>query len=223
MEPAFWRERWQRAEIGFHQQEFNPHLQQFWSQLELQPGQRVFVPLCGKSRDLLWLAGEGHPMTGVELSPLAVEAFFVENGLHPHRWREGVFEVWEADDIQILCGDFFALEPSHLASVAGVYDRAALIALPSALRERYVHHLCAILPTNARTLLVTLDYDPAAMTGPPFAVNADEVQALYAPTLNVALLHTRDALAVEARWRERGLAWARENVYRLTPQHTGSS
>ena len=91
MEPSFWHERWERSEIGFHQQDINVHLQQFWTQLDLRPGQRVFAPLCGKSRDLLWLAGEGHPVTGVEISQLAVEAFFTENGLKPRRWREGAF------------------------------------------------------------------------------------------------------------------------------------
>ena len=81
MEPGFWHERWERAEIGFHKQEINVHLQQFWNCLELPAGERVFVPLCGKSLDLLWLAGEDHPVTGVELSPIAVDAFFQENEL----------------------------------------------------------------------------------------------------------------------------------------------
>ena len=124
MEPGFWHERWERAEIGFHKQDINVHLQQFWHRLELRAGQRVFVPLCGKSLDLLWLAGEGHPVTGVELSPVAVEAFFHENELQPRRWREGAFEVWETDEIRILLGDFFALERRHVADCAGVYDRA---------------------------------------------------------------------------------------------------
>lgn len=134
MEPSFWHERWERSEIGFHQQDINVHLQQFWTQLDLRPGQRVFAPLCGKSRDLLWLAGEGHPVTGVEISQLAVEAFFTENGLKPRRWREGAFEIWEVDEIRILLGDFFDLEPQHLADAAGIYDRASLIALPPPMR-----------------------------------------------------------------------------------------
>lgn len=222
MEPDFWHERWERAEIGFHQQEINAHLRQFWKSLDLQSGQRIFAPLCGKSRDLLWLAGEGHPVTGVELSPIATEAFFVENGLRPRRWREGAFEVWEADEIRILCGDFFALEPHHVADIAGVYDRAALIALPPALRARYVSHLGTILPTGAPVLLVAMEYDPSVMPGPPFTVSEDEVRTLYAPTHEVDLLWTRDALSEESRWRDRGLTWLLERVYRLTHRPMGS-
>ncbi|MFO1372075.1 MAG: thiopurine S-methyltransferase [Candidatus Competibacteraceae bacterium] len=220
MEPSFWHRRWQRAEIGFHQQEINAQLQRFWSRLELQPGQRVFVPLCGKSRDLLWLAGEGYPVTGVEISPIAVPAFFDENELQPRRWQEGAFEIWEADEIRILLGDFFALEPHHLIDVAGVYDRASLFALPPALRERYVRKLEALLPAGMRTLLVTLEYEQAVMAGPPFAVNEAEVRALYEPTHEVELLHTRDALGEESRWRERGLTWLLERVYRLAQRRS---
>ena len=216
MEPKFWHERWERAEIGFHQQEINLHLQRFWNQLELRPGQRVFVPLCGKSRDLLWLAGEGYPITGVEISPVAVEAFFQENGLQPRRWREGSFEVWEQDEIRILLGDFFALEPLHLADVTGVYDRASLIALPPVMRERYVRKLETILPARAGTLLVTLEYDQTLLGGPPFAVGEAEVQGLYGLTYEIELLYTRDALSEESRWRERGLTWLLEKAYRLT-------
>jgi thiopurine S-methyltransferase len=222
MEPSFWHERWERAEIGFHQQTINVHLQQFWNRLELGVGQRVFVPLCGKSHDLLWLAGEGHPVTGVEISPLAVETFFVENGLTPQRWRDGAFEVWEADEIRILLGDFFALEPRHVADCAGVYDRASLTALPSAMRQQYARHLQAILSPNAPVLLVTLEYDQTAMAGPPFSVGEDEVRALYAPTHAVELLVIRDALAEESRWRERGLTWLLEKGYRLARRPVAS-
>lgn len=217
MEPSFWHERWERSEIGFHQQDINVHLQQFWTQLDLRPGQRVFAPLCGKSRDLLWLAGEGHPVTGVEISQLAVEAFFTENGLKPRRWREGAFEIWEVDEIRILLGDFFDLEPQHLADAAGIYDRASLIALPPPMRARYARHLDAILPVGTRVLLVTLEYDQDVLAGPPFAVGEAEVRALYQATHEVELLYTRDALAETSRWRERGLTWLLERVYRLSP------
>lgn len=215
MEPGFWHQRWARAEIGFHKHEINMHLQQFWDRLGLCPGQRAFVPLCGKSLDLLWLADEGHPVTGVELSSIAVEAFFTENDLQPKRWSEGPFEVWEVDEIRILLGDFFALESSHVADCAGVYDRASLIALPPAMRERYARHLDAILPPGMQVLLVTMEYDQTMRPGPPFAVSEAEVRALYEPAHEVELLYVRDALSDESRWRNFGLTWLQEKVYRL--------
>ncbi|MEZ5583009.1 MAG: hypothetical protein R3F37_09810 [Candidatus Competibacteraceae bacterium] len=41
---------------------------------------------------------------------------------------------------------FFALTETDVENVAGVYDRAALIALPPAMRQDYVEHLLGILP-----------------------------------------------------------------------------
>lgn len=216
MEPSFWHERWERAEIGFHKSEINAHLSEFWSTLQLAPGQRVFVPLCGKSLDLLWLAGEGHPVTGVEISAIAVAAFFAENNLPAQRYHHGAFEVWEQGAIRILCGDFFALTAASVADCAAVYDRAALIALPPPLRQRYVQHLDTLLPAGMRTLLITLEYEQSARPGPPFAVDEAEVRHLYGASHAIEVLHVRDALSAESRWRERGITWLYERVYRLT-------
>ena len=80
-----WQQSWRDRDIAFHQHVVNPHLVKFWQNLRLTAADRVFVPLCGKSLDLLWLAEQGHPVIGVELSPLAVRAFFRENKLHPTR------------------------------------------------------------------------------------------------------------------------------------------
>src|SRR5574340_1608572 len=146
MKKDFWLERWERKEIGFHQDEINPYLRQYWQELHLARGSEVFVPLCGKSRDMLWLREQGHAVLGVELSPLAAQAFFEENGLSPQRTRGERFDSYEADGIRILCGDFFDLDRDDLAGVKAVYDRASLIALPPEMRERYARHLESILP-----------------------------------------------------------------------------
>jgi thiopurine S-methyltransferase len=218
MEPDFWLERWQRNDIGFHQAEFNAHLQAYWPQLGVAAGAAVFVPLCGKSRDLLWLRAQGHPVLGVELSPIAVRDFFEENSLTPTRTRAGALERWETDGLAILGGDFFALTPALLSGVAGVYDRASLIALPPALRGRYVEQLAAVLPADSAILLITMEYPPAEMTGPPFPVTEQEVQTLYAARYEVTRLAAQDILHENPRLRERGLTALVEKVYRLVPR-----
>ncbi len=216
MNPDFWLERWQRNEIGFHQQEINAHLQDYWPRLGLPAGSRVFVPLCGKSRDLLWLRTCGHEVLGVEISPLAVRDFFAENRLTPLVAHDGKFERCTADGLSILCGDFFDLAPAQLAGADGVFDRASLIALPPAMRVRYAKHLTAILPRKAETLLVTMEYRQQEMDGPPFSVQEDEVRRLYEPRYMVATLFAKDILAENPRFRERGLSSLKEKVYRLT-------
>lgn len=218
LEPQFWLERWQQGQIGFHQAEINAHLQEFWGQLQLPAGSTVFVPLCGKSRDLLWLRGQGHPVIGVEVSPLAVQEFFRENQLTPSIQPDGFFDRYESDGLTILCGDFFALTAPQLAGVLGVYDRASLIALPSEMRARYATHLKEILPVRAETLLITLEYPESEMEGPPFAIRQAEVERLYADRYVVATLYAKSVLDENPRFRERGMTALTERVYRLKPR-----
>lgn len=215
MNRDFWLERWERKETGFHQDEINPYLRQHWPELHLAKGSEVFVPLCGKSRDMLWLRGQGHSVLGVELSPLAVQAFFMENGYTPLHSAEGKFDRCEAENIRILCGDFFDLDRDDLAGVKAVYDRASLIALPPEMRERYARHLVSILPPATQILLVTLDYPQAEMSGPPFAVSVDEVNALYREHAEIRLLAQLDVLEQNPRFRERGLSKLQENIFLL--------
>ena len=76
MKKEYWLDRWKREDIGFHQNIINPYLREHWQKLHLAQNSEVFVPLCGKSRDMLWLHEQGHKVLGVELSHLAAQAFF---------------------------------------------------------------------------------------------------------------------------------------------------
>ena len=179
MKSEFWHERWQQNQTGFHQDVINPYLIAFWENLDLMPDSKVFVPLCGKSLDMLWLKQQGYQVLGVEISPLAVEAFFIENDMKPTVVNCSAFQRYSAEGIEILCGDFFDLTDNELKGISAVYDRASLIALPPAMREQYADHLCSIIPPEVDTLLVTLEYPQQQMSGPPFSVSLDEVRALY--------------------------------------------
>ena len=216
MEKDYWLERWKRGETGFHQDETNPYLRRFWPELRLARNTEVFVPLCGKSRDMIWLREQGYRVLGAEISPLAAEAFFTENGLAPHHDTHGKFNRCEANNMQILCGDFFDLAAENLAGVGAVYDRASLVALPPDMRERYARHLVEILPSATQILLITFDYPQQEMAGPPFSVTPAEVAALYRNRAEVRLLAQEDVLAQNARFQERGLGRLQENIFLLT-------
>lgn len=213
MQESFWLERWQSNQIGFHARQVNPLLVRHWPSVANDPNIPVLVPLCGKSLDIAWLAARGHRVVGVELAELAVEAFFAEQGVQPSISHEGAFKVYRHGRISLLCGDFFALQAQHLQGCALFYDRAALIALPTAMRERYVAHLQLILPPGSQGLLVTLDYDQAQMDGPPFSVSDTQVRAWDGKVWDSELLESQDAL--EDRFRARGLSRMDERVYRL--------
>lgn len=215
MEPDFWHERWASNQIGFHEGKPNSFLTRFFPRLELTSGARIFVPMCGKSVDMLWLAQQGHRVLGVELSSVAVQTFFAENQLTAEQRVQGVFSCWRSGTIEILCGDFFALTAAELSGVTAVYDRAALIALPEAMRKAYARHLEIILPGSVRHLLITLDYPQEQMQGPPFSVDAAEVQRLFAERHTIEPLDSRDALADSPHLAAKGLSRLQENVFLL--------
>lgn len=216
MQHDFWRQRWEQNQIGFHNLEINPLLQGFWPALAVNPGRRVFAPLCGKSKDLLWLLAQGYRVAGVELSPLAVSAFFAENNLRPTVRRQDNFSVHEIDGLQLYCGDFFELTSEILGEIDAVYDRAALVALPPEMRIDYVARLSTLLEPGMKILLVTFDYPQLEMPGPPFSVPADEIDMLYGRWCDIDMLASEDALARELQFKERGLGYIAEQVYRLT-------
>ncbi|NEV61352.1 thiopurine S-methyltransferase [Thiorhodococcus minor] len=217
MEPEFWLERWQRREIGWHLNEINSHLQDHWHKLDLPKGSPVFVPLCGKTLDLLWLVSQGYQVVGVELSQIAVEELFAEHRLTPAISREGHFLRYCVDELSVLCGDFFELESRDLSGVEAVFDRASLIALPPSMRPGYAARMGQLFPNGVDTLLVTLSYDQDEMTGPPFSVHRTEVERLYGETYRIERLASFDALAESPHFQQRGLTALREEVYRLRP------
>jgi thiopurine S-methyltransferase len=189
--PDFWHQRWQENQIGFHQAAPTPLLGEHWASLGVPAGAQVFVPLAGKSLDMLWFAAQGYRVLGVELSQIAVERFFAEHGLQPDIRDTKYGRHYAAGGIEIVNGDAFALDADALRGCAAVFDRAALIALPPELRVRYANALYAKLPAGCRGLLVTLDYPQDEREGPPFAVPEAEVQSLFARDWTIELLQRR--------------------------------
>ena len=189
MDPSFWHERWSARQIGFHEGQPNAMLVKHFARLKLAAGSRIFVPLCGKSRDLGWLLEQGHSVAGVELSRIAVEELFEELGVSPAIENRGPLMLFSFEDLAVFVGDFFKLTDAHLGPVDAVYDRAALVALPDAMRRDYAPHLID-LTAAAPQLLVSFDYDQATMEGPPFSVPGAEIEKVYGERYDVELLES---------------------------------
>jgi thiopurine S-methyltransferase len=215
MTSDFWLSRWDENKIGFHQSLINARLMEYADRIGVEAGARVFVPLCGKTLDMLWLRERGAAVVGVELSEKAVSAFFADHLLEPRISRTETFVRCEAHDIVLLCGDFFALRDSDVEGVTGVYDRAALIALPPELRRRYAGHMASLLAPGTRMLLLTIEYDQSQMDGPPFSVTEDEVRELYGENFSIEALSSADVLDQDPRFAERGVTALTERAYGL--------
>jgi thiopurine S-methyltransferase len=212
MEPDRWLRSWEEGRIGFHRGAVEPALIEHWPTLDLPDAARVLVPLCGKTHDLIWLAERGHEVVGVELSPLACEAFFDEHGLAPTIERSGAYTRWSSGPITVLQGDIFDLD---LPPFDAVWDRAATVALDPGRRTRYAELIARHVLPGAPSLLVAFDYPQVEMSGPPFSVGATEVERLYGLGFELTRLAHHD-LTLEAdnaaRWK---LSSLHEAVWRL--------
>jgi thiopurine S-methyltransferase len=211
MPADYWLERWREGRTGFHLSEVNPRLVEHSA--VFNEATRILVPLCGKSADLEWLVTHGYEVVGVELVELAAQAFFAERGFAPTRREDKDFVVYEHGKLAIWVGDFFATTGAQLGMFDAAYDRAAMIALPAELRNRYASHLQTLLTPKARLLLVTLHFDVPG--GPPFSVPPEEVSGAFAGA-EIRLLASLDSSADLPSAVERGARFEHENVYAVT-------
>ena len=216
MDHNFWIERWNKQEIGFHQGDFDPALEKYWSRLNVPAGARVFVPLCGKSLDMVWLAVRSHAVVGTELSEVAVEDFFGEQQVPVDVRPHGPFRRHAAGAFELLQGDAFELTPDLLGPVQAGYDRAALVALPPELRVRYARQFAELLPAGSKTLLVGFEYPQHRKPGPPFSVEPDEIQRLYGEAFDVRELERVDILGSSPKFIDAGVDSLYEVAYSLT-------
>ena len=191
MEPSFWLARWQQNQIGFHEQHIHPMLLKYWGEVVASAREQgtndvdgasrpsVFVPLCGKSLDMLWLIEAGCDVIGVELSELAVEAFFTENKLPYTKTTQGPLQKYENERVTLWCGDIFDLSASQLPALKFFYDRAALVALPIEMRRSYVAKINSLVAPASCGLLVALEYEPNLISPPPHSVPLTLVASSY--------------------------------------------
>jgi thiopurine S-methyltransferase len=219
MDHEFWTQRWQNNQLGWHLPEVHPSLVNFFPRFNLNPDDKVFVPLCGKSQDMVWLADQGMQVIGNELSSIAIQDFFSALQLEPEWAESGKLIRWQAGPYTLYEGNYFDLMPEHVRDVKFVHDRAALIALPKDGehgRKAYMKQMRKLFSADVQTLLITLDYDQSVMNGPPFSVGYEEVIWHYAFDHIIEFLSDEDILQQEDKFRQRGLQQLTEWTFMMT-------
>lgn len=207
MKHEFWHDKWQSNNIGFHLSSPNPLLIKHIQSLNLQPQARIFIPLCGKSLDIHWLLEQGFHVTGIDLSPIAIEELISELKLEFTVSQVGDLTHYHHQNIDLYVGDFFELNIDHISKIDATYDRAALVALPEHMRETYTQNLVQ-LTQNAPQLLISFEYDQDLLAGPPFSVPEQELRKYYASRYQIK------QLASEYE-KLKGKVDAKENVWVL--------
>lgn len=191
MKSEFWVNVWNEGKINFHQKDFEEKLLEYFPNLSPKAGQLVLVPLCGKSKDLVWLTQLGLNVQGVELHEAAVRAFFDENDLTSYKkHQDHDFIQYSVENLKISCGDFFSFKKFNLYNF--VYDRAALVAMPKEMRKQYAEVITKTLRVGGKYLLITYEYDQSKLDGPPFSVDSDEVHELYQDHFSIKQMESKE-------------------------------
>ncbi|NOR58677.1 MAG: thiopurine S-methyltransferase [Sulfurimonas sp.] len=187
MQADYWHNLWETNDTGWHLDDANPFLLEFFPLLKLKAESRVFIPLCGKTLDILWLLSEGYKVVGAELNESAIKELFESLRVNPEVKKVGSFTLYSADNIDIFVGDVFELDKGLLGKVDAVYDRGALVALPYEMRIRYTSLLLNITE-SAQQLLINFEYDQNLYQGPPFSITATELEEHYNESYSIELL-----------------------------------
>ncbi|MCG8464608.1 MAG: thiopurine S-methyltransferase [Xanthomonadales bacterium] len=209
MKASFWHERWRDNDIGFHLPKANPMLVAHLPQLQLEPKQRVLVPLCGKTLDIAYLLQQGLHVVGVELNESAVQQLFAALTIEPSVSQQATLIHYQAPGLDIFVGDIFHLNKDQLGPVHAIYDRAALVALPYFMRMEYSQHLRRITNT-AKQLLLCFEYEQEEMPGPPFSINDLEIRQHYGHHYSLQCLQSQ-----EVQGGLKGICAAVEKVWLL--------
>lgn len=185
----FWHKLWEKNEIGWHNEEVNKLFLKNFPQLALKKNSRVFIPLCGKTVDIEWLLDNDYSVVGIELNENAIKELFNYLKLNPTIKTVGPLTLYSAKNIDIFVGDIFELEKSTLGKVDTIYDRGAIVALPTEMRKKYTSLLVDITE-NAPQLIISYEYDQKLMEGPPFSVKESQLKDYYNDYYNLKLMET---------------------------------
>ena len=203
----FWLDKWASNAIGFHEDFIHPLLKQYWSSINSAPRSNVLVPLCGKSKDLLYLRNQGHNVFGIEISEIAIVAFFDEHKITYEKIRHPNHDIFRGEGLTVYCSDIFDFPKKILPKIDVIYDRASLIALSDKQRQNYSDWLTTSAQSGCKSLLITLEYDKEKLSPPPYLVDRMELTALYRDNWEITHLGQHSALAKGYQ--------ARENAYLL--------
>ncbi|XP_002736535.2 putative thiopurine S-methyltransferase [Saccoglossus kowalevskii] len=217
---AFWEQRWQEGKIGFHSPNVQTFLLKYVDLLTNgKTGLRIFVPLCGKTVDMKWLADMGHHVIGVDICRMALKQFFEENNLeYTMSTVKGLEngELYQSSDgrIQLYKCDIFDISRDMVGQFDGIWDRGAMTSILPTARARYCDIMVTVLKPTGRYLLVCVEYDKSKSSGPPVCLLESEIKDVYGSFLKIEKIAERNRM--EEKWLKRGHTYFKECVYLLT-------
>jgi len=216
-----WDFRWSKDQTKFHMPQVHPMLRKHIDKLtQGNIRSRVFVPLCGKSLDMKWLADQGHEVIGNEYADEGCRQFFEEHNIPytttPLQGIKGVLYKATGVPIQIYRCDCFDLTSKLLGKFDCIWDRGGFVALPVKERKRYANINRSLMSPKCRYLLDTFLVDNGIFGGPPFNCSEADVNAAFGSSCKVQKLDEKDAFG---KWQESwGVSSFVEELFLIEPQ-----
>ncbi len=224
MKAEFWHEKWEANIINFHQQEIHPMLKKYKSIFTSAMEQNVLVPLCGKTLDMDWLLDNNCFVTGVEFSKLAHNQYWNERNISPDQFSHKDFEITQRNKLKLYCGDFFNLTKEEYEKFNGplsvIYDRASLIALPKEMRIKYYKTIKELSSDHTKWFLITLEFDDALLTGPPFNIKSSELEEYRSDDFVIELFEKNLTAALSHKFKQASINEVTETIYCLTKKRS---
>lgn len=212
---SYWLNLWRTNNIPFHKSLVEPELVKHIEKLKLKSGDRIFVPLCGKSKDMFWLAQRDYRVIGVELSNIACQNFFSEHNLVPEVILEKKFKIYQWQNIKLYCGNFFDLDYKNLTQIKAIYDCNALIALPFIVRKKYINYLKSFFSSKARMLLMTIEAESKNNTA-PYSISKSEICSSFGVQFNICQLSHELCDVIPQHLLNRGYSRIEKYIYLIS-------
>lgn len=189
-----WMDMWEGKNFPWHlsfvHQAIDKHAQILMT--SPQAKNKIFVPLCGKTVDIKFLADLGNEVVGVEVSEIAVKDFFKEHNID--YTSEDVPAVkgklFRSNDhkhkIKLYCCDLFLFSSEIESGFSGIWDRGSYQAMLISDRERYTRVMKTLVHPGIGYLMEMPDRD--LEKGPPYCVPVDVVEKEFGPGCSVVKL-----------------------------------
>ncbi|PAA56344.1 hypothetical protein BOX15_Mlig027846g1, partial [Macrostomum lignano] len=149
----------------------------------------VLVPMCGCSKDLVWLYRQGVCVTGIDSNQRVVNAFISSNPdlkLERCLLPSGTLFCRTSDRrLRIFVCNFFTCSSYLDHHYNFVWDRCAFACLNVDQRKAYVRQLMHCRAENFHILIETVEYDPTVFPLPPHPVFLGEIRELFGRHLRI--------------------------------------
>lgn len=177
---------------------------------------KVFIPLCGKAKDIYLFYKMGFTVVGIEFAPLPIKEFFDENEIAEVSTAKKPFTKSPDGRLILGEGDLFSFQAEGKLPFPKydiVWDRGSFVAINENDRERYAAFMKSLAGEGGIQIINIVEYDRAEYGGPPLASNQEELQNYYGADATIELLGRTDRLGEDQEDRQ---VWIDQGLTRMT-------